>query len=187
MSESFEARTIGEVVADPGDDASHWPVDRLIDHIVATHHAYVRSAVPRIAGYLTRLTEDHGTRHPELARIAAEFDTLGRDLLEHLLKEEYVLFPYIRELAGDGAPLPSPFGTVENPIRMMEREHEDASAHVRAIRRLSADYTPPADGCSTYHVCFDELAQFERDLHRHIHLEDNVLFPTAVELETSRR
>ena len=168
------------------DDVLHWPIDRLIDHIVLTHHAYVRSALPRIAGYLRKVRDVHGERHPELAQIATEFGTLGGDLLEHLLKEEYVLFPYVRELAGEGSPLPSPFGTVENPIRVMEREHEDAGVHLGRIRRLTAAYTVPADACTTYRVCFEELAHFERDLQRHIHLEENVLFPKAVELEGAR-
>ena len=172
--------------AEADDEALQWPVDRLVDHIVQTHHAYVRSAVPRIAGYLRKVQEAHGARHPELAQIAAEFGTLGRDLLEHLFKEEYVLFPYVRKLAGEGSPLSSPFGTVETPIRVMEREHESAGVHVGRIRRLTAGYTVPEDACTTHRVCFEELAHFERDLMRHIHLEENVLFPKAVELEGAR-
>lgn len=169
------------------EDVSQWTVDRLVDHILQTHHAYVRSALPRIAGYLTKLTDVHGARHPELVQIGAGFDTLSGDFLQHMLKEEHVLFPYIRELAGRTWLGPSPFGTVENPIRMMEREHEDASRQVREIRRLADGYTPPPDGCTTYRVCFEELAQFERDLLRHVHLENNVLFPRAVDLEGARR
>lgn len=171
---------------DVSDEVSHWPVARLVEHIVRTHHDYVRGAVPRIAGYLAKLTKVHGGRHPELAQLAAEFDVLGRDLLQHMRKEEHVLFPYIRELEGPGRPGPSPFGTVENPIRMMEREHEQAGTQLRAMRRLTSDYTAPADGCGTYRVCFEELAHFERDLHRHVHLENNVLFPRAVQLEADR-
>jgi regulator of cell morphogenesis and NO signaling len=170
---------------DAGDEASRWPVARLVDHIVRTHHDYVRGAVPRIAGYLTKLNGVHGARHPELAQVAAEFDTLGKDLLQHMRKEEHVLFPYVRELEGPVRPGPSPFGTVENPIRMMEREHEEAGSQLREMRRLTGDYTAPADGCATYRVCFEELAHFERDLHRHVHLENNVLFPRAVQLEAS--
>jgi regulator of cell morphogenesis and NO signaling len=182
MSGPFEGKT-----AAADDQLSRWPIDCLIDHILLTHHAYVRSALPRIAGYLAKLTEVHGARHPELARIAAAFEELRGELLQHLLKEEHVLFPYICELAGASPGRRSPFGTVEHPIRMMEREHEKASAVMREIRRLTGGYTAPADGCATYRVCFDELAQFERDLHRHIHLEDNVLFPLAVDLESTRR
>jgi regulator of cell morphogenesis and NO signaling len=166
------------------DDVTQWPVERLIDHIVTTHHAYIRSALPLIARYLAKLVEVHGARHPELSRIAVSFDQMGNELLQHLMKVERVLFPYIRELATTPAGAPaSPFGTVENPIRMMEREHRDAGDDMRLIRELTNGYTVPEDGCATYRVCLAELAQFERDLHRHIHLENNVLFPKAVELE----
>jgi regulator of cell morphogenesis and NO signaling len=166
------------------DDVTQWSVTRLIDHIVTTHHAYIRSAVPLIERYLARLVEVHGARHPELNRIAVSFDQLGQELQQHMMKEERVLFPYVRELAEADRPIPaSPFGTVENPIRMMEREHRDAADEVHVIRELTHAYATPADGCTTYRVCFAELAQFERDLHRHVHLENNVLFPRAVEIE----
>jgi regulator of cell morphogenesis and NO signaling len=166
------------------DDVTQWPVDRLIDHIVSTHHAYIRTALPLVGRYLAKLVEVHGGRHPELSRIAASFEHMGNDLLQHMTKEERVLFPYIRELATATHKAPaSPFGTVENPIRMMEREHRDAGDDLRLIRELANGYTVPADGCTTYGVCFAELAQFERDLHRHVHLENNLLFPKAVELE----
>jgi regulator of cell morphogenesis and NO signaling len=171
--------------ADPeeADDVTRWGSDRIIDHVLATHHAYVRLALPAIAGYLTKLVDVHGSRHPELMRIASTFGHLGQDLLQHMMKEERILFPYIRELDSQRRQTPSPFGTVENPIRMMEREHREAGDEMRLIRELTTGYRPPADACSTYRVCFDELAAFERDLHRHVHLENNVLFPKAVELE----
>jgi regulator of cell morphogenesis and NO signaling len=166
------------------DDVTRWPVDRLIDHIVSTHHAYVRSALPAFGAHLARLVEIHGERHPELGRIAAAFDGLGRDLLQHMMKEERVLFPYLREFATtDWPPHPSPFGTVENPIRMMRREHQQAGDEMGLIRALTNEYAPPADACSTYRVTFAELAQFDRDLQRHVHLENNALFPKAIELE----
>ena len=169
------------------DDESRWPVERLVDHITNTHHAYVRDSAPRIATYLTKLVQVHGARHPELAEVRSRFDALAGELLQHMFKEERILFPYIREIAAGPGVAPSPFGTVENPIRMMEREHEEAGALVQDIRTLTGDYTVPADGCATYRVCLEELAHFERDLHRHVHLENNVLFPKAVELETTRR
>jgi regulator of cell morphogenesis and NO signaling len=167
------------------EDVASWPVDRLIDHILSTHHAYVRSALPTLNRYLAKLVEVHGQRHPELVRVASSVEHLGRELLQHMMKEERVLFPYIRTLAtsNNDAPRSSPFGTVQNPIRMMEREHRDAGDEMHAIRQLTNGHTPPADGCTTYRVAFEELARFERDLHRHVHLENNVLFPKAVELE----
>jgi regulator of cell morphogenesis and NO signaling len=166
-------------------DERRWPVDRLIDHIISTHHAYVRAAMPAIAQHLAKLVSVHGERHPELARIAATFDEVHQELQQHMMKEERVLFPCIRELAATaaGQRRPSPFGTIENPIRMMQREHQDAGDEMRLIRELTNGYMPPADGCTTYRVTFAELAQFERDLHRHVHLENNLLFPKAVALE----
>ncbi len=166
-------------------DLTRWSADRLIEHILTNHHAYVRAALPSIGRQLAKLVEVHGQRHPELARIAASFDHMSRDLLQHMMKEERVLFPYIRELgsAHRGESSQSPFGTVENPIRMMEREHREAGDELRLIRELTSGYVPPAEGCPTYRVCFAQLAEFERDLHRHVHLENNVLFPKAIELE----
>jgi regulator of cell morphogenesis and NO signaling len=168
------------------DDAARWPVVRLVDHIVSVHHRYVREALPLIAGYLAKLESVHGARHPELARVSARFEAVAVELRQHMMKEEHVLFPYVVELAADGERCgPSPFGTVENPIRMMEREHREAAEGLRAIRELTGGYTPPADGCTTYAVCMAELARFERDLHRHVHLENNVLFPRAIEAESA--
>jgi regulator of cell morphogenesis and NO signaling len=164
-------------------DVTSWPLDRLVHHIIDTHHAYLKSALPLIGAYLTKLVAVHGERHPELARVSALFDQLGTDLRQHMLKEEHVLFPYLCELASPHAAHPSPFGTVENPIRMMEREHQDAGDDLRQIRELTNGFTVPADGCATYCVCFAELARFESDLHRHVHLENNVLFPRAVAAE----
>ena len=173
-------------VADHESGVTQWRLDRFIDHIVSTHHAYVRSSMPTIGRHLTKLVEVHGARHPELARVAACFGTVIRDLGHHLLKEEQVLFPYVRELAmttASGRHVRSPFGTVKNPIRMMEREHREAADELRIIRELTHGYVASDDGCTTYAVCMAELDRFERDLHRHVHLENNVLFPKAVELE----
>jgi regulator of cell morphogenesis and NO signaling len=168
------------------DDVAQWPVGRLIDHILSTHHSYVRSSLPAISNYLTKLEEVHGARHPELSRVRAYFADLRSDLGQHLLKEEQVLFPYLRQLgdvSGGCARAVSPFGSVANPIRMMEREHQEAAGVLRVIRELTHGYAAPPDGCTTYVACMAELARFERDLHRHVHLENNVLFPRAVDLE----
>lgn len=170
------------------DDVAWWPLPRLIDFIVSTHHAYVRSSMPTIARYLTTLEEIHGVRHPELSRVSAYFDQVRGDLEQHMLKEEQVLFPYLRELAErtDACDrTQSPFGTVENPIRMMEREHREAADGLRLIRELTRGYAAPEDGCTTYAICMMALQHFERDLHRHVHLENNVLFPKAVSLESA--
>jgi regulator of cell morphogenesis and NO signaling len=168
------------------DDASGWPIPRLIDHIVTTHHAYIRSALPILARYLAKLVDVHGSRHPELTRVHNYFSTMRRDLEQHMMKEEQVLFVYVRGLAEHvqtSGQMNSPFGTVANPIRMMEREHQQAADELRLIRELTSGYMVPEDGCATYSVCMWELAQFERDLHRHVHLENNILFPRALQLE----
>lgn len=169
------------------DDMTEWPLERLIDHIETTHHAYVRRALPSIARHLVKLIEAHGDRHPELVQVGDAFAGISDELQQHMLKEERVLFPHVRELAERQgqtcARVTSPFGTVENPIGMMEREHRDAAEALELIRQLTGGYTVPSDGCTTYAVCMSELAQFERDLHRHVHLENNVLFPRAVVLE----
>lgn len=168
------------------DDEARWPIPQLIDFIVSTHHAYVRSALPTITRHLAKLNEVHGSRHPELARVAAYFEQVRCDLEQHMMKEEQVLFPYVRELAECSESCgrtQSPFGTVENPIRMMEREHQEVGDAMRIIRGLTRGYTPPEDGCTTYVLGMAELQQFERDLHRHVHLENNVLFPAAVQIE----
>jgi regulator of cell morphogenesis and NO signaling len=168
------------------DDVTQWPVTRLIDYIVSTHHSYVRSSMPLIARYLAKIEQVHGARHPELARVRGYFEQVSRDLGQHLLKEEQVLFPYVAELEareGQCGRAHSPFGTGENPIRMMEREHQEAADELRIIRELTSGYTAPADGCTTYAVAMAELLRFETDLHRHVHLENNVLFPKAIRLE----
>jgi regulator of cell morphogenesis and NO signaling len=172
--------------SDKDDDATQWPTARLIDHIVSIHHESVRSAVPTIERYLAKLEGVHGARHPELSRIRVYFEQIGADLTQHMVKEEQVLFPYVRELAAREETCGmarSPFGTVENPIHMMEREHREVADGLRLIRELTLGYAAPADGCSTYAVCMAELTRFERDLHQHVHLENNVLFPRAIELE----
>jgi len=168
------------------DDVRRWPIPRLIEHVVAVHHASVRAALPVISAQLTRLIDADGANHPELLRVNAYFSLMAADLQQHLLKEEHVLFPYICDLAGhrDTVLLPrSPFGTVENPVRMMEREHAEIGDSMRIIRELTHGYSTPPDTCPTYGIAMAELQQFEHDLVRHVHLENNVLFPAAVRLE----
>jgi regulator of cell morphogenesis and NO signaling len=130
----------------------------------------------------------HGDNHPELHEAGKLFELLSADLTPHMFKEEQVLFPYIEALANAGArnqPAPfAPFGTVNNPVGMMMREHDTAGEILRELRNLTSNYTPPADGCISYRTLFEALEAFEKDLHQHIHLENNILFPGAVELET---
>ena len=182
-------RVIAEIEAlNPG--AHETPADNpvaLISHIISRHHNYVRQSLPRIHEHLAKAVAAHGGRHPELALIQSEFTKIAHELQQHLLKEEQVLFPYVIALAEaiDGpAPLPPDmFGTIQNPIRVMEIEHQEASDRMRAIRELTHGYKAPADACNTYRLAFEELGAFGQDLRVHIDLENNVLFPKAVELE----
>jgi regulator of cell morphogenesis and NO signaling len=164
----------------------HDPI-ALIDHIVSRHHAYVRAAIPTIQQHLAKVVAVHGERHAELPFVHAQFAKIASELLQHLVKEEQVLFPYIRALAhavaGNAPPPPDMFVTVQNPIRMMEIEHREAGDGLHIIRELTHGFAPPADACATYRLVFEELDSFEEDLHTHVHLENNVLFPRAVELE----
>ncbi|GEO05043.1 hypothetical protein AAE02nite_27070 [Adhaeribacter aerolatus] len=164
-----------------------WDLSFLADYIENTHHTYVRESLPALSEYTTKIARVHGERHPELIEIARHFVAIAAELNAHMPKEERVLFPYIRRLNEadkSGATLVKPgFGSIQNPINMMEMEHEAAGSSLEAIRELSNNYTVPADGCTTYRLAFAKLQEFESDLHQHIHLENNILFPKAIELE----
>lgn len=160
-----------------------WPTDALIAYIVAHHHAYVRRALPVIVAHTRKVAASHGDARPELKQIAAVFEEVADEMNAHMAKEEGVLFPYINKLAvavslGESVPAAA-FGTVEKPIAVMEHEHDDAGRSMDLIRELSRNYTLPDGACTTYSTCFQELEEFERDLHVHVHLENNVLFPKA--------
>jgi regulator of cell morphogenesis and NO signaling len=178
-----------EVTASPGDVPrfSSWDLDFLAHYIVVNHHAYVRRAIETVGAHAQKVAAVHGERHPETVGIAASFAAIAEDMVQHMAKEERMLFPYVAGLADAaraGRPAPvAPFGSIANPIRMMEIEHRAAGDLMAAIRQLSRDFTPPEDACTTYRVTYKELEEFEADLHRHVHLENNVLFPRALELE----
>lgn len=162
----------------------------LVSHIVGQHHSYVRSVSPAVIAWLDRLVERHGNRHPELEAIRQTFGELAAELAMHMKKEENVLFPYITFLAAgnpDGARMPAgAFGTVLHPIQVMEADHAYAGELSDRLRTLSGGFVAPPDACTTYRLCYAELERFERDLHRHIHLENNVLFPRAIDQEQKR-
>jgi regulator of cell morphogenesis and NO signaling len=166
-------------------------LENLIAHIVATHHAYVKSELPRLAVLASKVVNRHGATRQELPAIQTRLAQIDEELTQHLAKEEMVLFPYIvsleRAIAG-GNPKPHGcFGAVANPIAMMTQEHEAAGKLLAEIRTLSRNFTTPEDACPTYHAFYDGLREFEQDLHRHIHLENNILFPQAIDLETSAK
>ena len=174
---------------EPVSDLAGKSLTGLSAHIVATHHEYVRRELPRLAALAQKVVNRHGETHPELPVIQATLTRLGAELTQHLEKEEIVLFPYIARLeraVAEGEARPQGcFGTVSNPIAMMTREHDAAGLLLEVIRTKSSNFTTPEGACPTYHAFYDGLREFEQDLHQHIHLENNLLFPRAVELEAS--
>ncbi len=170
-----------------GVDYKQWPLDLLADYIEKKHHRYVETRSAEIIPFLDKLCRVHGERHPELLEIYQLFTESAGELAQHMKKEELILFPYIRKMVRAGQEkeeLAQPhFGTVTNPIRMMMEEHDTEGERFRKIAELSNDYTPPGDGCNTYRVTFSLLKEFEDDLHLHIHLENNILFPGAKAME----
>jgi regulator of cell morphogenesis and NO signaling len=172
-------------------DSTDWQtagLNELMDHIVATHHAYMKSELPRMAAMMAKVLAAHGERHGDvLAPLSVTFMAMKAELEGHLMKEEVVLFPLIRGLeearkTGQAAPV-SHCGSVRNPLRVMLMEHDSAGDALAEMRKLTANYTVPTDACNTYRALYHGLAEMEADLHRHIHLENNVLFPRAVEAE----
>lgn len=163
------------------------PLSSLIDHIVQTHHAFCRREVLRLTVLLREVLNKHARSHPELVRIQTLFSRMSSDLSMHLLKEEQTLFPYITRVEDTvtrGIPVSwPPFGTVQNPIRMMILEHNQTGEEIEQIRKLSSEYTPPGDACGRYATLWSGLEAFDRNMQEHVQLEDNLLFPRAIEME----
>lgn len=176
--------------AKPARDWQSEPLSELIAHIKNTHHKYTREETVRLAALLQKVCSVHGKNHPELHGIRETFGWVSQELTRHLMKEEMVLFPYIERMEESiiqSEPvLPGPFGSVQNPVAMMEHEHDSAGAALRSIRKASNDFAPPADACISYQTLYKALADFEADLHQHIHLENNILFPRAIAMEQVR-
>lgn len=172
-------------------DYQSWPLDLLAQYVVSMHHNYVREKTPVLLQFLNKICKVHGARHPELFEVYELFEESARDLGEHLEKEEQILFPFIKTLTEaerTGAPLEQVhFGSVENPVEMMKHEHAVEGERFAKIAELTSNYQFPSDACSTYQVAFKMLEDFENDLHKHIHLENNILFPGAIALEAKLR
>ncbi len=167
-------------------DYKSWSLDLLTDYIEKKHHRYVDVRIQEIIPFLEKVVRVHGDRHPELQEVEQLFKESAGELTVHMKKEEFMLFPYIRKMvhAGkEGGSVQAPFGTVQNPIQAMMHDHDGEGDRFRKIAALTHDYTPPADACNTYRVTFSLLKEFEDDLHLHIHLENNILFPGAIEME----
>lgn len=185
ISELSEKLNAGSATGIPYNEL---PIDFLAIHIQKKHHRYVDEAIPVINEYLNKIVQVHGSHHPELVEIRALFRASAGELTMHMKKEELMLFPYVQKLAklreSNTTSWERPvFGSVTNPIGQMEQEHEAEGDRFRRIAELTNNYTPPADACNTYMVAFKKLQEFEEDLHLHIHLENNILFPKAKALE----
>ena len=166
------------------EDYKQWPMDKLSNHIEERHHGYINEKMPLLLQYLEKVSKVHGKEHPEVVDIYELFRECAAELSMHMKKEELILFPFIRKMAGSNQLAKMPhFGTVENPVNMMRHEHDTEGERFRKIAVLSNDYTPPADACNTYRVSYAMLKEFEQDLHLHIHLENNILFPAAIQRE----
>ncbi len=164
-----------------------WSLDFLADYIVNTHHSYVRKNLPDIKAYAEKVLKVHGDRHAELLQVYQLVNEIYDELTAHMVKEEKVLFPYIKELVNTKELHKPHFGTVKNPINMMEMEHELVGKNLEHIRTLTLNHLLPEDACASYGLLYRMLDEFEEDLHVHIHLENNILFPKAIELENSLR
>ncbi|MBL7760007.1 MAG: iron-sulfur cluster repair di-iron protein [Sediminibacterium sp.] len=164
-----------------------WSLDFLADYIVNTHHSYVKKNLPDIRAYADKVMRVHGSRHPELLRVNQLVQEVYNELMAHLVKEEQVLFPYVKELvAAEGRAATkhaAHFGTVQNPINMMEMEHEVVGKNLAEIREITNNFTLPEDACASYSLLYRMLNEFEEDLHLHVHLENNILFPQAIQME----
>jgi regulator of cell morphogenesis and NO signaling len=170
-------------------DFQNASVPDLITHILDTHHVFTKSEMGRLQSLTDKVIGAHGANHPELLHVRELWQKLCADLTPHMFKEEQILFPYMIALAQAAdhewaAPF-APFGTVNNPIRMMMREHDTAGEILRELRTLTSDYKAPADACISYQTLYQALENFERDLHQHIHLENNILFPNSLAMENT--
>ncbi len=190
VSEEEILRRLRESDSAIGPTDANWTSSSLCNltrHICEAHHRYVRDAIARIQPLLVKVKAKHAGNHPETADIERLFLQLGRDMIMHMQKEEQILFPYVDRLqrAADGnrAVEPPFFQTVRNPIQAMMNEHDSAGELAKQIRKLTASYTPPQDACASLTTVYQELQNFEADLHQHVHLENNILFPRAMKLE----
>jgi regulator of cell morphogenesis and NO signaling len=177
----------GEASSSSESDFQNWDLGFLSDYIINTHHRYVRNNTAFVLELAQKVARVHGDKHPELVEVAQLFERIGIDLNLHMIKEEKILFPFIKELAqvySSGGMLPSAnFAKISGPIQMMDAEHEQVGGDFETIRKITSNYQLPEDACSSYTILFKKLEEYENDLHRHVHLESNILFPKAIQLE----
>jgi regulator of cell morphogenesis and NO signaling len=176
------ADVLAELEAEPS-RSPEWatmPIDELVDHLESTHHQYLHDELPRLTALVDKVVGVHGARHPELFDIAATYEALRAELEPHLMKEEQVLFPMIRQLAGATEAPTFHCGSIANPIRVMQIEHDDAGELLARLHSLTDGYSPPDDACASYRALYDGLADLQADTHLHVHKENNVLFPAVL-------
>jgi regulator of cell morphogenesis and NO signaling len=171
----------------PSEGWSQAPLAALAGHIVEKHHAFTKAETSRLEALFAKVSAKHGGSHPELVSMQATFSEMANELRTHMMKEENILFPYLRAMEKAGAEKrsfpPAMFGSVENPVRVMVKEHDDAGEALRALREASHGYVAPEGACVSYRELYRSLAAFEADMHTHVHLENNILFPRALEME----
>jgi regulator of cell morphogenesis and NO signaling len=173
--------------AEPAEAWTTMDAAQLVAHIEANHHRYLWDELPRLSALMEKVRRVHGERHAELHEVARTLDELRADLEPHMLKEERVLFPMIRELATAGSPPTFHCGSIRNPIVMMMREHDHAGELLERLHHLTDGYQPPADGCASYTALYDGLDELDADTHMHVHKENNVLFPMVEAMEAGLR
>lgn len=170
----------------PSMDFDKWDLDFLADYIRQTHHRYVKDNAELIAGLAQKIAGHHGVNHPELNELAPGVYRMLNDLLQHIEKEEKVLFPAIKNLVAaknNGQHTAMHAGSVSQPIKVMESEHDQTGNELKQFRKLTDNYTLPSDACNSYRYLFEKLKEFEDDTFRHVHLENNILFPKAIKME----
>ncbi len=170
----------------PAVDLTALSLTELADHIERIHHAYLHEELPRLDRLVIKVAAVHGDKEPRLVQIKDIYLALSVELALHLMKEEQVLFPMIRQLEANQTRPSFPCGTIVNPVGRMELEHEEAGTALAQLRQLTDDYTPPDWACNTYRAMLAALVTFEQDMHQHIHKENNILFPGAVALEQKK-
>jgi regulator of cell morphogenesis and NO signaling len=174
------------VAAEAEPDWANMTPTELVEHLESTHHQYLGETLPYLDGLMRKVTEVHGERHPELAEIGVIFDHLKADLEPHLMKEERMLFPMIRELYSSTEAPTFHCGTLQNPISVMCAEHDTVGELLARLSDLTSIYSPPDDACASYSALFAGLAELEADTHLHVHKENNLLFPVVVAEEAAR-
>jgi regulator of cell morphogenesis and NO signaling len=186
-----ELATVKVAALDRSLNYTAWELPFLMDFIVNTHHAYLHENMGQIAGYTLKIAEVHGANHPEVLEVAEIFGKIVPELVDHLRYEEEVFFPAIKRIdaAGKSAAIPDTMDVeaLKAGLEKLQREHEEVGDAIHRIRHLAKDYEIPGDACNTFMLTYQKLKEFEDDLHKHVHLENNILFPKAAQLFSSER